>query len=573
MPARFRVRIHGLTPALVAITSTALVLVASLAAAATTELLLGPTGEAVGDALGPVAHAGDVNGDGFDDVIAGAPENDAGGADAGRAYVYYGGPAADDVADLVLTGEAAGDGFGTGVAGAGDVNGDGFADVVVGAPFQAAGGVNAGRAYVYYGGPFEDTVADLTLTGEAVGDNFGESVAGAGDVNGDGYDDVIAGARYHNEIDPDRGRAYVYFGGPAADAVADLTVTGATTGDQLGCSVAGAGDLNVDGFDDIIAGARLASSVGDERGYAYVYYGGANPDALYDLRLSGENAGDFFGSSVAGVGDVNADGFDDVLVGAPENDTAGAAAGAAYVFHGGPPMDDVADLVLTGEASFDFLGSEVSGAGDVNGDGFDDVIAGATGSDAVGTSSGRAFVYFGGASADAVADLVFTGDSSFDFLGTSVGGGGDVNGDGFADLLIGATGESLGGSSAGRAYVYSSFPYRVTSPNGGERWVAGEAATVRWKGVDPADLELSVDGGFSYSLLAGGVGGDPDNELTVIAPASPTGAARVRLTYQGASATRSTSDASDQVFRIAGPAGAVACRLHLPFTGEVPGDR
>ena len=151
----------------------------------------------------------------------------------GRAYVYYGGPGADAVADLTLTGEAAGDLFGYSVSGAGDVNGDGYADVIVGAYSDDAGGSDAGRAYVYFGGPGADAVADLTLTGAAASDWFGWSVSGAGDVNGDGYADVIVGGHSDDAGGMDAGRAYVYFGGPGADAVADLTLTGAAAGDRL----------------------------------------------------------------------------------------------------------------------------------------------------------------------------------------------------------------------------------------------------------------------------------------------------------------------------------------------------
>ena len=137
-----------------------------------------------------------MNGDGYADVIVGASGSDAGGADAGRAYVFFGGPGLDAVPDLTLTGAAAGDYFGGSVGAAGDVNGDGYADVIVGAGQNDAGGSNAGRAYVYFGGPGMDAVADVTLTGAAAGDIFGFAVGTAGDVNGDGHDDVVVGAPY-----------------------------------------------------------------------------------------------------------------------------------------------------------------------------------------------------------------------------------------------------------------------------------------------------------------------------------------------------------------------------------------
>ena len=206
---------------------------------------------------------------GIADVIVGAWLNDAGSPNAGRAYVYYGGPGADSVADLTLTGAAANDSFGAAVSGAGDVNGDGHADVIVGAIYNDAGGFDAGRAYVYYGGSGADAVADLTLTGAATGDYFGLRLSKAGDVNGDGYADVIVGAYSNDAGGANAGRAYVYYGGPGADAVADLTLTGAVANDQFGVSVSGAGDVDGNGFADVIVGASGNDAGGTNAGSAY----------------------------------------------------------------------------------------------------------------------------------------------------------------------------------------------------------------------------------------------------------------------------------------------------------------
>src|SRR6185503_3426915 len=189
--------------------------------------------EAAGSNFGQsVSSAGDVNGDGYGDVIVGAHQYSS---NTGRAYVYYGGPGADNVADLTLTGETTSSFFGVFVSSAGDMNGDGYGDLIVGA-FGYSG--NTGRAYVYYGGPSPDAVADLTLTGGAVGDAFGLSVSSAGDVNGDGYGDVIVGADAYSS---ETGRAYVYYGGPGTDAVADMTLTGETVNSAFGISVSSAG--------------------------------------------------------------------------------------------------------------------------------------------------------------------------------------------------------------------------------------------------------------------------------------------------------------------------------------------
>jgi hypothetical protein len=198
--------------------------------------------------------------------------------------------------------------------------------------------------------------------GDNDGDAFGCSVASIGDVNGDGYDDLIIGANYY-PAESGHGQAYLYFGGPGIDSVADLVIP-APAGPSIawfGISVASAGDFNGDGYPDFIVGARYSGL----QGKAYIYYGGPSLDATPDVTLIGESTGSstWFGASVASVGDVNGDGFDDVIVGAPQY---GSQTGRAYVFGGAAP-DAVPDRVFTGVAANDQLGYVVGSAGDING--------------------------------------------------------------------------------------------------------------------------------------------------------------------------------------------------------------
>ena len=525
--------------------------------------LLRLTGEATNDAYGTSASgAGDVNGDGYADVIVGAYGSNAGGVDAGRAYIYFGGPAADQVADLTLTGLVAGDLFGASVSGAGDVNGDGFDDVIVGAFNNDAGGNDAGRAYVYYGGSSPNAVADLILTGAAANDFFGYSVSGAGDLNGDGYSDVIVGAPQNNAGGSSAGRAYVFFGGPAPDTVPDLTLTGQVD-ELLGISVSDANDTNGDGYDDVIVGTEHTGA--PTIGRAYVFYGGAPPNSVADLTLTGQSAGDLFGRSVSGAGDLNADGYSDVIVGAYLNSAGGSTAGRAYVYYCGPGADTSADLTLTGTAG-ERLGNAVSSAGDVNGDGNDDVIVGAY----LGAFVGKAYVYFGGLLVDSAADLILTGASDDNEFGSAVSGAEDVNVDGYADVIVGSP---LAGST-GRAYVYTSRPYEVLSPNGGEQWVEGQGQRVRWLGANLADIWVSFDGGGAWSSLASGVGGALQNEFTVIAPGPATTSALVRISASSEPVTHASSDVSDGVFSIVTPRDppAAANRQQLTLTAAAAGD-
>ncbi len=275
-----------------------------------------------------VAGAGDVNGDGFADVIVGAPNNSSGGASAGRASVYLGGLAPNTIADMTFLGGAANEWLGWTVGSAGDFNGDGYADVVVGAP-TAAGG--AGRVAIYFGGEALNSIADVVLHGDYVVANLGTACGNAGDVNGDGASDLFVGATANlSEDGTEYGRVFVYFGGAARDTLADWTLTASAPGDEFGAEVA-AGDLNGDGFADLVCGATSSSSHAAAAGRVEAYFGGAAPDTLADLVLGGVAAGDQFGA-VAVVGDVVGSGFADLVVGAGFVDTPSANAGRAYLY-------------------------------------------------------------------------------------------------------------------------------------------------------------------------------------------------------------------------------------------------
>ncbi len=376
-----------------------------------------------------VSFAGDVNNDGYDDVIVGAYGYLT---NTGRAYVYFGGTSMNSDADVTMTGENIYDYFGYSVAFAGDVNNDGIDDVIVGAKSYNSG---RGKAYIYFGDASMNADPDVQIEGEIGNNYFGYSVSDAGDVNNDGYDDLIVGSYGY---DVRKGRAQIYFGGSSVDTTADVTLTGNSKNNYFGISVSSAGDVNGDGYDDVIVGEYFSNR-------ARIYFGGSTMDATADVTLTGD-ANTYFGISVSSAGDVNKDGYDDVIVGAYGYNS---SKGSAYIFYGGSSMDATADVTLTGEASNNYFGYSVSTAGDVNGDGYDDVIVGAYG---YSSEKGRAYIYFGGSSMDATADVTLTGEANNNYFGYSVSTAGDVNSsNGYDDVIVGAYGYN---SSKGRAYVF-----------------------------------------------------------------------------------------------------------------------
>ena len=285
---------------------------------------------------------------------------------------------------LIITGEADGDRLGASVAGAGDFNGDGYADVIVGDRQADAGGTNRGRACIIYGdsslgGSIAAGDADVIITGEVDGDLLGMSVSGAGDVDGDGFADVIVGTPDADAGGTNRGRAYIIHGDaslsgsiPAGDA--NVIITGEADSDTLGGCVAGAGDINGDGFADVIVGARGADGT---KGRAYIIYGGLTlagsvSAGSADVIITGEADGDYLGTNVASAGDVKGDGFSGVIVGARDAEAGGNDRGRAYIIYGdsslgGSIAAETADVIITGEADGDMFGISVADAGMVEG--------------------------------------------------------------------------------------------------------------------------------------------------------------------------------------------------------------
>ena len=419
-----------------------------------------------------VSYAGDVNGDGYADVIIGAYMSNAGGPLStwkGQAHILFGNSTMDNTPDVTMTGLTNEDRLGI-VSYAGDVNGDGYSDVIVGADRAEGGGTQRGEAYIYFGGSSMNNAADVTMSGLADNDYLGYAVSYAGDVNGDGYDDVIVGA-YGAAIGGTlRGQAHVYFGGPDMDGTAEFTMNGSGDSNYFGYSVSYAGDVNGDGYADVIVGAYGAGTGGE----TYLYLGGPDMDNVADVTMSGAAGGDEFGYDVSYAGDVNGDGYDDVIVGA----RGAGSEGEAYIYFGGPNMDNTIDITMNSSGGGGTFGRQVSYAGDINGDDYSDVIIGD-----YSAGAGGAYIYFGGSNMDNTTDITLIGAVSGDYFGYSVSYAGDVNGDGYDDVVIGAKNADPVATNDGRAYVYYSS---------GNRWKSIFAQEINLKtGIHIGELILN----------------------------------------------------------------------------------
>jgi hypothetical protein len=441
-----------------------------------------------------IASAGDVNGDGYLDLIVGSG---LASATSNAVYVFHGGPSGVPSggaagANTVLTSTQASIGFGAGVASAGDVNGDGFDDVIVGATNYNSGLVGEGAAFVYLGSPTgiasgNESTASARLESNQLNARFGNAVASAGDVNGDGYADVVVGSFQYDLGQTDEGAAFVFLGSATGiangnPATAHAVLQADQSGANLGVSVASAGDVNADGFGDVIVGATLFDNGSTNEGAAFIFHGSstgvtsgspATAATVLESNQTGSANLPNFGVSVASAGDVDGDGYADVIVGANAYDPGPAAseidAGAAFIFRGGATgvangnPSTAASVLRSTQGGSALLGSSfgnsVGSAGDVNGDGYSDVIVGAPRYDLASTNQGAAFVYLG----NATGNLGSTPGSAYRQLsmaqadaavGTMVSSAGDVDGDGFDDVLAAATGFDGGQIDEGALLVY-----------------------------------------------------------------------------------------------------------------------
>ena len=465
-------------------------------------------GATAGDTAGRrVSEAGDVNGDGLDDFIIGARQADPNGADSGAAYVVFGSKDGRNVelsdieagiGGFVIRGVSAGDNAGASTHGGSDVNGDGLADIVVGARHDDPNGNNSGAAFVVFGkkdttavelSAIEAGTGGFVINGANAGDIAGNKAVLTGDVNGDGIDDILVSAQGDGSNGANAGAIYVVFGKTNTTAVelsavaagaGGFIIKGASAGDEAGW-VSHAGDINGDGYFDVALSAYGADPGGRaDSGSVYVVFGKSDVGAVELSNIDAGNggyaihgiaAGDRAGWGVDGGTDVNGDSLADLVIGAAEAYNGADRTGAAYVVYGKKTTDSIElSDVAAGNGGFVLKGlgdgdqtAAVSVGGDFNGDGLGDIVVGARRNDTLGVNAGAAFVVFGSKSGGSIElatldesgrGFSLFGLSAGDYLGSAVNFAGDLNGDGYDDVLMGARNADPGGRiDAGTTYI------------------------------------------------------------------------------------------------------------------------
>ena len=514
-----------------------------------------------------VSTAGDVNGDGYADIMVGQPYYDDPNQDMGRAYIWYGSSlglgnnGTENNSDWMGSSGGLNENYGYSVATAGDWNGDGYSDVMVSRPFWT---LDMGSVYGYQGIQMNDlgNTPFWSYESDKINANMGYSVASAGDVNGDGYSDFIVGAPGYESGGAEKGAVFVWYGG-IGSSFPSWSWPGPHAYSQYGYSVASAGDVNGDGYSDVIIGVPSATNEQDTEGMVHVWYGSSSglPTLVFNPSWMAESnlAGARFGTSVSSAGDVNGDGYSDIIVGAPNYTNGNTDEGAVFVWYGGPdglgpsgnPTNadwqyegNMNNLMLGGSVSsagdpkktgysgvisgatqrayvwygsstgltspgYDWVqlglgnfGGSVSGAGDFNGDGYSDVLVGDSLYTGLYTNEGIAFGYCGSSTGLGLSYCWYDlGGRTGAWLGYSLSGAGDVNGDGFADFLAGAPYWNQGHIDEGQIRLYYGASTGPTSNNGGD-WKIESNTEDAWMGYSVSSAG-DVNGDGYADILTG----------------------------------------------------------------------
>ncbi|MCI0512946.1 T9SS type A sorting domain-containing protein [candidate division KSB1 bacterium] len=505
-----------------------------------------------------LSGAGDVNQDGYADFIIANYHSQTPGTDAGAVYLILGRASENWRRDVSLTqadarfiGDASYAAFGYNASGGGDVNGDGFDDIVIGAPAgNSSGGARPGSAYLIFGKKnpdwgynFKPAVSgNVIFDGEYNYDQAGKAVSINGDINGDGLADILIAAPYYDQRITDGGKIYLILGKTSGWSSriklssSDASFVSRYRGDNAGYMVAWAGDVNHDGYDDFLIGA-----VG--RGNVYLVLGRPNPSwgqnfelSLVNVKFTPESYSDNTGWIVAGVGDVNHDNFDDFIITSTNNSQIGLESGKVYLILGravweNPFTLSSADASYLGEATFDNAGWGAAGVGDLNGDNYDDFMIGAWQNDQSFVDAGKAYIIYGKATGwqkdvrlGTIPDYLL-GGATVDYLGFAVAGVGDMNHDGLSDFIVSAAFHNQTYTMGGKVYLY--YAQRPQYPiSGAVRYFDNQLPVpdvgLNLTGTTEASTVSNAQG--AYRLLV------PNGQDITLTPAKTKGSAQNSLT-------------------------------------------
>ncbi len=467
-----------------------------------------------------VASPGDVDGDGYPDLLVAAPGEQN---PSGRVRLMRG-TADGTFVEWRSFGGPGGSFFGYRVAGIGDVNGDHHPDFAIGAIYADHAGVpRTGEVFIYLGGPEPDSLPALELGSPRASAEFGFDIESAGDVNHDGFADFLVSAPTDGRDGAASGRVYLYLGRPHLSATPDLELIPNRVGTQFGISATGIGDVNGDGYDDFAVGANTDGTAGRVAGKAYIYLGGAHPDGDPDLQLYAAGPGDWYGCCIRGIGDVNGDGIDDYAVAAERAMGFEEWGGTVSVYLGGQNLDAHARYVLRGKGSNSKFG-HVFTACDVNGDGHPDILVGAYGDGSDGPVRGSISVFYGGPQMDDTPDLHMVGPSKIGNFGTDLATIPGLGGPGVPGLVVGAPETQPGGQ-----FLVYQFPrYAISNPVHAAHWPR-EGGSLTWTGPELADIEWAPAIEGPWAKLATRVGGKAQNSLHIALPDAARDSLRLRL--------------------------------------------